>query len=208
MRVKRLLPFLFVLFSICPTYARDVSVGFIAGLPVTNLLEAREGTVSKTSRYTFGPDLRIGLLHDFAVDINLLHKRAEFGFESDPARAAIRRLEFPVQLRYRFPGAGLRPWIQVGMSFNRVVGVTGSHPCRQPGLDERFYCLAGVPAIEMRHRTTHGPVLGAGVEFRKNRLQLDSEIRVTRWVDRNFGTRESPLQSNLTQIEVLVAVRF
>ncbi|MFZ0429087.1 MAG: hypothetical protein WAO20_13290 [Acidobacteriota bacterium] len=204
----RQLPFLLALLWICPTYARDISVGFIAGLPVTNLLEAREGTVSKTGRYTFGPDLRIGLLHDFAVDINLLYKTAEFGFQSDPARAAIRRLEFPVQLRYRLPGPGLRPWIEVGMSFNRVMSVAGSDPCGPPGLDERFYCLSGVPAIEMRHRSTHGPVLGAGVEFRKNRLQLDTEIRVTRWVDRNFGTRESPLQSNLTQIEVLVAVRF
>lgn len=202
----RQIPYLFVLLWICPTYGREVSVGIIAGLPVTSLLEAREGTVSETGRYTFGPDLRIGLLHDVAVDINLLYKKAEFGFESDPARAAIRRLEFPVQLRYRFPGLGLRPWVQVGMSFNRVVSVTGSDKCGQPG--GRFFCLAGTPAIEMRHRSTHGPVLGAGVEFRKNRLQLDSEIRVTRWVDRNFGTRESPLQANLTQVEVLVAVRF
>ncbi len=204
----RQLPFLFVLLWICPTYARDISVGFIAGLPVTNLLEAREGTVSKTGRYTFGPDLRIGLLHDFAVDINLLYKTAEFGFQSDPARAAIRRLEFPVQLRYRFPAEGCGPGSRSECPSTVSSASTGSGECGQPGSDERFYCLSGVPAIEMRHRSTHGPVLGAGVEFRKDRLQLDTEIRLTRWVDRNFGTRESPLQSNLTQIEVLVAVRF
>ena len=204
----RQLPFLLALLWICPAYARDVSVGLIAGLPVTNLLEARDGMISGTGRFTLGPDVQVRLRHDLAVDINLLYKRGEFGFQSDPARAAVRRLELPIQLRYRLPGPGLRPWIEIGMSFNRVVSVAGSDECGQPGSGGRLFCLGGVPAIEMRHRSTHGPVLGAGVEFRKNRLQLDSEIRVTRWVDRNFGTRESPLQSNLTQIEVLVAVRF
>lgn len=204
----RQLPFLFALLWICPTYARDISVGLIGGFPVTNLLEARERTVSETSRFTFGPDLRIGLRHDFAVDINLFYKTAEVGFRANPARAAIRRLELPVQLRYRLPGLRLRPWIEVGMSFNRVASVAGGDECGPPGLGERFLCLNGAPAIEMRHRSTHGPVLGAGVEVRKKRLQIDTEIRVTRWVDRNFGTRESPLQSDLTQIEVLVGIRF
>jgi hypothetical protein len=204
----RHLPYLFILLWICPTFARDLSVGLVTGLPVTSLLEAREGTASETSRYTFGPDLRIGLRNGFAVDINLLYKRAEFGLRSDPARAAIWRLELPVQLRYLFPVGRPRPWIQLGMSFNRVVSVTGSDPCGQSGLGERFFCLAGAPVIAMRHRSTHGPVLGAGVEFRKKRLQIDTGIRVTRWVDRNFGTRDSPLQANLTQVEVLVAVRF
>jgi hypothetical protein len=204
----RQLPYLFVLLWICPTYAGKVSVGLIAGLPVTSLLEARREAVSETSRFTFGPDLRIGLWHDFAVDIDLLYKRAEFGVQADPVRGAIRRLELPIQLRYLFPGPGLRPWVQVGVSFNRVVGVTGSDECDQTGLGGRLFRLAGAPVIEMRHRSTHGPVLGAGVEFRKKRLQIDAEIRVTRWVDRNFGTRDSALQSNLTQVEVLVGLRF
>ncbi len=208
MRASRLPFYLFALLWTGPVYAQEVSVGLVAGLPVTQLLEARDGTVSKTGRYTFGPDLRIGRWYGLALDIDLLYKRAEFGFRSDPARAAVRRLELPVRLMYSVPGLRPRLWIQVGMSFNHVLGITGDEACGQQGLGEHFFCLAGETAVEMRHRNTHGPVLGAGLEFRKKRFQVDTEIRVTRWVDRNFGTRDSPLQSNLTQVEVLVGIRF
>lgn len=208
MRARRRPLYLLALLWIGPLYAQKVSVGLVAGLPVTNLLEARDATVSRTSRYTFGPDVRIGMRHDLAVAINLLYKRAEFGFQSEPVRAAVRRLEMPIQVRYRFSGLRPRPWIQAGVSFNRVVSITGNDARGEQGLDDRFFCLGGRTAIEMRHRSTYGPVLGAGLELRERRVQVDAEVRVTRWVDRNFGTRDSPLQSNLTQVEVLVGVRF
>jgi hypothetical protein len=208
MRGRRLPFYLVALLWIGPAYAQEVSVGLVAGLPITQLLEARDATASKTGRYTFGPDLRIGLRHDLAVDINLLYKRAEFGFQAEPARAAIRRLELPVQLRYWFSGLRPRPWIQAGVSFNRIVSIADDEACGEQGRDERFFCLGGRTAIEMRHRGTYGPVLGAGLELRERRVQVDAEVRVTRWVDRNFGTRDSPLQSNLTQVELLVELRF
>jgi hypothetical protein len=207
MRVKQLPACLFTLLWICPTYAQEVSVGLVAGVPITGLLKARDADVSETSRYTFGPDVQVSLPRDFALEVNLLYKRAEFGFRSDPARAIVRRLELPVQLRYLLPGSQVRPWIQVGMSFNRVLSVANG-ACGQGGSDERFFCVAGATAAVMRHRSTNGPVLGGGLEFRKGRLQVDPQIRVTRWVDRNFGTRDSALQAILTQVEVLVGARF
>jgi hypothetical protein len=46
------------------------------------------------------------------------------------------------------------------------------------------------------------------VEFVHGALHLASELRITRWVDRNFGTRDSSLRSNLTQIELLFVLIF
>lgn len=208
MKARLLLPCLFALFSVCPTRAQEVSFGFSAGLPMTNLLEARDGEVSETSRYSFGPAVRVGLPHDFAVDVSMMYKRGEFGFSSDPARASVHRLELPVQLRYLFPGSRVRPWIHLGMSFNRVLSVGGAEACGEAGLGEPLFCVAGGAAAVMRHKTTRGPTVGGGLELRKGRMRLDPEVRITRWVDRNFGTRDSSLQSNLTQVEVLLGVSF
>jgi hypothetical protein len=50
--------------------------------------------------------------------------------------------------------------------------------------------------------------MGLGGRFPFKKVRLDAEIRLTRWIDRNFGVRDSRVRSNLTQIEVLGGATF
>ncbi len=188
--------------------AQNISFGVTAGVPLTNLATADEGMVSTTYRFTVGPALRIGLPRAFAVDVELLYKRFDFGFVSDTARIAVNRLELPLLLRYDFRGSSVHPFIHAGVSLNWTIPADSANTCPGTDPDSGFYCLGDRTAAQLRHQHTYGPLLGAGAEFKLKALRLAPELRVTRWVDRNFGTQDSPLRSNLTQVEVLVGLKF
>jgi len=200
--------FMFLLLAPSLGQAQIVSFGLSAGTPLNHLLTADNSQVATTGWYTFGPALRVRLPHGLGFDVDFLYKRLDFGFVSDPARAVVHRLELPLLLRYVFSGLPVRPWVHAGMSFNRVIAVDGANVCARGIFGEEFYCTGGKRVAELRHRHTHGPVLGAGLDFGWGRVRLAPELRVTRWVDRNFGTRESSLRSNLTQVELLLGFQF
>jgi hypothetical protein len=49
-------------------------------------------------------------------------------------------------------------------------------------------------------------VAGAGLRFRAGGVRIAPEVRLTRWVDRNFGVRDSAVRSNLTSITILLGI--
>ncbi len=173
-----------------------------------DLISADAGLTATGGRFTFGPALHVGLPHRFGADLELLYKRMDFGFEAEPSRAVVHRLELPLLVRYVFSTSRVHPWLHAGMSFNRVIAVNGATLCALGPFGEEYYCVEGKTAAVLRHQHTHGPVLGAGLEYRWKRVLMLPEIRVTRWVDRNFGTQDSALRSNLLQVELLFGLRF
>ena len=169
--------------------AQSVSFGVKAGIPLTNLLAAASPAYhAATSRYTFGPALRIGLPHRCGFEAGVLYKRLEYGAGALSGSAG--RWEVPLLIEYSLRQPVVRPFFGAGVSFNRVTGAT----------------TAGL--IELRHRSAKGVVAAAGVETRRGPLRIAPEIRVTRWGDRNFGVGEAPLHSHLTQAELLIGFRF
>jgi len=186
--------------------AQSVSYGLCFGAPLNHLATADSGRVADTGRYTFGPALRLSLPHGFGFDLNLLYKQLKFGFDSNPDRITIHRLELTPLLRYVFSASRVRMFMHAGMSFNRVIDVSGADVCTDAAAT--VYCMEGKAVAQLRHSHTHGFVWGTGIDFRRGALRLAPEFRITRWVDRNFGTGDSPLRSNLTQIELLLGLTF
>jgi hypothetical protein len=209
-RVRKQIAFAFAALLFFPSLAPalNFSFGVTGGVPLNNLVTTSEGMVSTTGRYTIGPALGIGLPHALSVDVEFLYKHFDFGFTSDPARITVHRIELPLSLRYSFRGLAVHPFFRAGVSFNRALPADGANLCPGTAADSGFYCIGGETAAQLRHQHTYGPVLGGGVEFRMKALRLAPELRVTRWVDRNFGTQDSPLQSNLTQVELLLSLKF
>ena len=209
-RVRKQIAFGFaaVLFFPSLAPALNFSFGLTGGIPLNNIVTSSEGMVSTTGRYTIGPALGIGLPHALSVDVEFLYKHFDFGFTSDPARIAVHRFELPLSLRYGFRGSAVHPFVRAGFSFNWALPADGASLCPGTAADSGYYCIGGETAAQLRHHHTYGPVLGGGVEFRLKALRLVPELRITRWVDRNFGTQDSPLQSNLTQVELLLCLKF
>ena len=97
---------------------------------------------------------------------------------------------------------------RTGVSLNRVFDISGATECARGPFGEQFYCLEGSSLAELRHRGTSGFVVGGGLRFKFRKLWLEPELRLTRWVDRNFGVRDSAVRSNLNQIGLLAGVVF
>jgi len=197
-----------LLFLTCTGHAQGVSFGLSVGVPLNHLATADSSATATTCRYTFGPTLQVGLSHGFGFEAELLYKRLGFGLESNPAVLAVHRLELPLLLRYVFRGSAFHPFLDAGVSFNRVIAVSGSNACAETVAREGVYCIGDKTVVALRHRHTRGFILGAGVDFARGSLRLSPELRVSRWVDRNFGTRDSLHRSNLTQIELLLGLKF
>ena len=174
------------LFAAASLAAQPVSAGLKAGVPLTRLLSAAPaGPPVETKRYTLGPMVELRLPRSFAVEIDMLFKRMEYG-----RKTAANRWELPLLVKRRFGRGRWNPFAGVGASFNWVTGARSGDPA------------------ELLHRSTKGVVTGAGVEGRLGRLRVSPELRFTRWADRNFGVRDAALRSELSQVEVLVGVAF
>jgi hypothetical protein len=201
---------LLTIFLLAPTWGetQTISFGVSGGLPLNPLITSSGNQAATTGRYTFGPALQVALPRGLGLDVEFLYKRSDFGFIADPSRATAHRVELPLLLRYSFSKSSLHPFVHAGLAFNRVIAVGGADVCGQGGSGEENYCLRDRTVAVLRHRRTHGPVVGAGVEFRWGVVRLAPELRVTRWVDRNFGTRDTALRSSLTGIDLLLAARF
>jgi hypothetical protein len=117
------------------------------------------------------------------------------------------RWEAPITFIYRFH-APTRPFVRTGVSLNRVFDVSGTTECGRGPFGEQFYCLEGITLAELRHPGTSGFVVGGGLRFKFMKFWLEPEVRLTHWVDRNFGVRDSAVRSNLNQIGFLVGVIF
>lgn len=191
-------------YSVCllaPASGQSFSVGLKAGLPLSApLTAASPGYLERTHRYSFGPSVEVALPHRLAIEADLLYKRLEFGFSGSSGTveqvsgiARAHRWDLPVLLKYRVTERALRPFVGLGVSFNRVTGI-----------DSPF----SEQLAELRHRTTMGFTAAAGIEKRFGVLGASAEVRFTRWADRNFGVSDAALRSNLNQAELLVGLAF
>ena len=191
--------FALILLAAEASSAEVFSVGLKTGIPVNTLLTSAAPRFQvRTHRYTLGPTFELNLPHGLAFEVDLLYKRMAYSYfrpDSSTSQSASKnvkatRWELPLLLRYKFAGQHLHPFIGLGASFNRVVHIEGMN------------------VAELRHRHTRGVVIGAGLERQFGLLRLRPEVRFTRWADRNFGVRDAPLRSNLTQPEFLIGFEF
>jgi hypothetical protein len=189
-----------------PLLAQGVSLGLRAGIPITPALTAIGSQQATASRFTIGPLIEVHLWHGAGFGADFLLHRTDLAISPvGSLRAEVWRWEAPITLIYRFR-APSRPFVRTGISLNRVFDISGATECARGPFGEQFYCLEGSPLAELRHRGTSGFVVGGGLRFKFKKLWLEPEVRLTHWIDRNFGVRDSAVRSNLSQIGLLVGV--
>jgi hypothetical protein len=191
-----------------PLLAQVVSLGLRAGIPITPMFTAGGRQQASGSRYTIGPLIEVRLWPGAGVGADFLLHHAGLAISTAGSRRAeIWQWQVPITFIYRF-GAPTRPFVRTGVSLSRVFDISGATECGRGPFGEQFYCLEGRPLAELRHRGTSGFVAGGGLRFKFKKLWLEPEVRLTRWIDRNFGVRDSAVRSNLNQIEILAGVAF
>ncbi|MBS1857249.1 MAG: hypothetical protein JST11_17910 [Acidobacteria bacterium] len=173
------LSFVFAVLLSSHLSGQALSFGFRAGIPLVPALAGGAAGMPAT----FGPSVELRLWRGAGVAGDFLLRRATVAGGSE----AMWRWDAPVTAVYRFPGP-VRPFVRAGVAFNRV--------------------FKGASLGELRHAGTSGFVAGAGVRILVAGLRLDPEVRFTRWRDRNFGTRDSAVRSNLSDVALMLGISF
>jgi hypothetical protein len=189
-------------------FAQPVSVGIKAGVPFTDAFETLSNPGpslrSETKRYTVGPTFELHLPARFSIEVDALYKRFNFSSTQAIANSISGSIgdasswEFPLLVKYRFKGGLVRPYVDTGVSFTTLRGLT---ELRQ------FFSRNGLPdPVDDRFRA--GFVLGGGLELKLAFLRISPEIRYTRWGWNNFRDVGSVLHSRDNQAEFLLGVTF
>lgn len=163
------------------------------------------------------------LPHGFGVEADALYSRLGFDdllttFLLGPVEAVQTRTlagswEFPIVGKYRFRRSSVAsPYVDGGVSFRHLTGVSSSVTqtlfVPPPGT-----AVASVSTSSNNNfgieRSTHGGVLGIGLEIHAAILRISPEIRYTRWgADRNLNPTLLAIHSNQNQVSFLVGIAF
>ena len=190
--MKALLPLLFA----AAAWAQPFSAGIKAGLPLTDFVNTVNGVTStKTNRYLVGPTAELHLPWGFGVEVDVLYRRFDYTNIVGSALGAVGSVntvgnwEFPVLLKYRFPAKIVRPYIDGGVAWDKLSGITTA----ATGTTQK--------------NTTMGAVLGVGLDVHVAIIHILPEVRYTRWTSQHFNL-VNVLNSNQNQAEVMVGITF
>ncbi len=195
--MRRLIPFLLAAIA---AHAQSISVGAIAGAPLTDVVSNATSVsslqaVAKSTNVTGGGSLQVSLPKKLRIEVDVLFRPYSFSLASLGASSAVsaHQFRFPVLLQYRLGSGLIRPYVEGGLSFNHLTGISSA-----------FISTVKSGPGQLLHQSDAGVVLGAGVEAKIPALfRVSGEVRYTRDTVAAFSNI-----SNLNQAEVLVGVHF
>jgi len=206
-------PVLLFLCGAVSVFAQPFSAGIKGGVPLTDFLNAASnGTFNYTApnqRYIIGGVAELRLPLGLGVEFDALYRRLTYTGSGNlvdvftTANTSGSNWEFPLLLKYRFHFPVVRPYLDAGVAWDTLAGLKQTISEVSPvGLSS-----TSTPS-ELKHNTTMGVVLGAGVDIHAVFLHISPEIRFTRWNTAQISDAAGLLHSNLNQGEFLVGITF
>lgn len=197
------------------------SFGVKAGVPATDAFHTGAGGpaferlsyFASTRRYTVGPTVELHLPFRLSVEFDALYKRVGFNKNQSgidtlaQAATTANSWEFPLLAKYRLTGGPIRPYIDGGVSFDHLSGVTQF--TRLTVFPSHVTTSTGT-SPELMNSFREGGVIGGGLELHLGILRLSPEIRYTRWGQDSFRDLAdgSLLRSSPNQAEFLLGITF
>lgn len=176
---------MFVLMAAGMARADALSFGVRGGAPFGEAFEkeSRFNLVGR-NRFLLGPTLELRLPMGFGASFDFLYRR--FVFEAaGTERQGAGQWEFPLMLRYRFPGVAARPFLAAGPIFHKITGITSPRS------------------------SSAGVVFGAGLDLKVPLLNITPEIRYSRrFQDVVVLTGPGSLDANKNQVDFVVGFTF
>lgn len=211
-------PLLIFVLAVAPALAQRFSWGIEAGVPVTGLVSGAGSQTftfnANTNRYIIGPTAELHLILGFSVEVQALYRHLNYtGSGSTPgATTALTSSttssgawEFPILAKYRFPFPIVRPYVDAGLAFDKLSGLSQTVTRVVAGTTTTT-TTSNPP--ELNQSSTKGFVMGGGIDIRVIKVHLSPELRYTRWGAQNFLDPNGLLHSNQNQAEFLVGVTF
>lgn len=197
---------LLVLFLTLPAYSQVFSWGLRGGVPLTDFATTVQNQNftfnTSTDRYIIGPTAELRVPFGLGVEVDALYRHMSYtgsGLVGSITGSSLDsgQWEFPILAKYRFRGKIARPFVDAGVSFDKLMGVSQS---------VKSSISTDSPTIVNKDSTT-GFVLGGGLDLRFV-IHISPEIRYTRWGSQQFIDPTGLLHSNQNQAEVLIGVTF
>ena len=110
--------------------AQPFSAGLKAGLPLTDFLNAVQGTsTTTTNRYLFGPEVEVRLPLGLSIEFDALYRHFSYTNVLGSATNAVTSIgssgnwEFPLVAKYKFPSKIVRPYVEAGVAWDSLMGL-------------------------------------------------------------------------------------
>jgi len=185
-------------------FAQPISVGIKAGVPLTGLLRTNSRDVrwggefpTQTKRYTIGLVVDIGLPLGFGVEFGAMYKRFDqqslavtttgyvmideenaYPIQQTAGISAVgHSWEFPVAVQYRFFKSAIRPYVEGGVSLNRLSNVYSLQNTPYPVPPQIPFTISPLRSSFTRH----GPLFGMGVDVKLHRIHVTPGLRYTHY---------------------------
>jgi hypothetical protein len=221
--------YLFIL-TASTAYGQLFSYGIKGGLPMTDFIDVvqSQGASSTTNRYIVGPTGEVHLPLGFSVEFDVLYRHFNIqnngnlipvnGIYLGPgtpppipasalaSAATANAWEFPLLAKYHFKGKLIHPFIDAGVSWDKLSGVKqAASAVIQSGTG-----LPSIPEVQaaLANSTTRGFVTGGGIGLKVLLIHITPEVRYTRWGAKHFIDPWGLFHSNQNQAEFLVGFTF
>ena len=188
-----------ICFTCAAANAQSLSVGILGGANFNDVVNAATigslQSVANSSNFTIGPSIRVNLPASFRIEVDALYRPYGFNLNgpagiSYPVTA--QQWRFPVLAQYRFNAPLVHPFVEAGLSFDHLAGISNA---------AKSVITTGPGAL--LHQSDAGIVLGAGVDVKIPFVRLSGELRYTRQTVSDFASI-----SNVNQAEVLFGIHF
>lgn len=173
-------PLLIALFVCAPLSAQLIDWGVKGGVPFNDAVKAAGTFSSNFSRWTVGPVVEVNLPAGLGLEFDALYRRTGYSTSSAYNSGSI---EFPLLVKYKFPGTLARMYVDGGFAFRHI----GDIPLLQDA-------------------NSKGLVFGAGFRYDLKLIKISPELRYTRWGNEPFSYTD--LKSARNQMEFLIGITF
>jgi hypothetical protein len=198
----------------CICVAQSVSIGVRGGARVTADLSG--DALSESKRYLAGPMVELSLPFGLGAEVDALYSREGYRASSSnfagtfDARERASVWQFPMVAKYRFPFPLVKPVVLGGYS-TRVMN--GTLQANGVNIDPSTGARTPYSLDTSEHlASSHGFVLGGGVQVGIGGLHVSPEIRYTRWSSSPIRAIEtlsgSRYASSQNEIAILVGISW
>ncbi len=206
------LAYLFLL-TTAAAFAQPFSFGVKGGVPLTDFVNAAKTqnftATSSTDRYIVGPTVELRLPFGLGVEFDVLYRHFGYGTVGGITTTSTAKdttssaWEFPLLAKYRFKGKLFRPFVDAGVSWDKLSGLTQSVRSTVASVTS----TTSTP-LELNNSTSRGFVMGGGVDIKVLLIHFSPEVRYTRWGSAHFVDPIGLISSKQNQAEFLLGITF
>ena len=194
--------------------AQPFTVGIKGGVPLTDFVNTVQNVSSTApNRYIIGATAELRLPFGLGVELDALYRHLNYSAQyqstatiTTSTRTTGNSWEFPLLLKYRFPTPIVRPFVDAGVAWDTLSGLSQTVTDTVSPTRTSTTRTTSTP-VELQHNSTMGFVMGAGVDIHALVLHISPEIRYTRWGSEHFNLN-GIINSNQNQAEFLVGITF